>query len=657
MTVRIYEFSKKSGIANKDLVKLLQDNNFDVASHMSLLSPEALAFLEGYIAKKPEPVKAKEIIEEKEAKKIEEPKRQFVSESPKVEALKVIEAVGIVPAPMLVADAAARMGKNIADVILSLLKIGIVATKNQVIPEKTVVQLAKLYSIPLLEPKKEEKKEIIQAPVSRKIEGEQVPRLPIVVVIGHVDHGKTTLLDFIRKTRVAAKEKGGITQHLGAYTAKTEHGEIVFLDTPGHEAFALMRGRGVKVADIAILVVAADDGIMPQTLEAIRQAKSVGLPIIVAINKIDKATPSQIEGVKRGLAQHDLLPEEWGGQVVCMPISAKLGTGIAELLDVIILQSQVMELTANLKVPARGFVLESTLEKGRGPVATVICHNGILKVGDCFICGATQGKISSLVDSFGKRVQSAHPSIPVQVAGFSELPVAGDEFLVVSAAEIKKDRSVLQRMPAAAQATRENALNLIIKADNASSKEALLNSITKMSGKAFKEFYIVFAGVGPITESDITLASDTKAIIYSFHTKVEPSAQALAQKLDVTIRSFDIIYKLLEDLEVLAEQGRPVKKVLKKIGEAVVLKVFDIKNLGVIAGAQVKTGIFSKNGKVVIWRGKYKVGEGAIKSLQRDRKPVKEVHNGFECAFMVDGFNEWLVDDRVECYLEVAEQS
>lgn len=669
--MRVYEYSKQHGLNNKEVVELLKSKGFDVSSHMSVLSDKALEFLSTQFVKKTvtsqkapeEPAVAQPKIEEK-VKPMQTPISQPKQQVPVSAPTQIIHERKITPkqpaeititlSPMSINELAQKLDKQLSEVILTLLKQGIVATKNQIISEKIVAQLAHFYGAKVVQPEQERPKE--SAVVRSEMQtGVRTPRLPIVVVIGHVDHGKTTLLDFIRKTRIAAREKGGITQHIGAYEAATKQGNIVFLDTPGHEAFTMMRVRGLKVADIAILVIAADDGIMPQTVEAIKIAQNIGLPIIVAINKIDKATPSQIESVKRELAQHNLVPEAWGGQTIVVPISAKLGTGIDDLLDVVVLQSQIMELTALLDVPARGFILESKLEKGRGPVATVICQNGILHVGDYFIAGNTQGRVSSLIDSNGQRIRQASPSQPVQISGFVELPRVGDIFEVVSAEELKKTRILEKPSAVIRPVARENALNLIIKTDSISSQEALLNSLSKMSGKTFKEIYVVHVGVGAINESDVILASDTKSIIYGLHTKVEPNSVNLAQKMGVTIRLFDIIYKLLEDVALIAEQGKPVKKVLRKVGEATVLKVFDIKNLGIIAGAQVRQGRFTKDCKVTIWRGKNKIGEGMIKSLQRDRKTVKEVHTGFECAFMVEGFAEWQVDDRVECYLEVAE--
>lgn len=688
MAIRVYEFAKQLGMPNKELIELLKEHGYKLTS-IGVIPEEAMALAQKLIAQRQEPkgekpAQAKEIEQKKPVpiehpvvpqKAIEQPVKKPTSleqpeiektrvesrpvPAPKQEAAKGVEKIAqqdqIVLSSMTVGDFALKAHKQLSDVILSLLKQGIAATKNALLSEKQVTQLAQQYGLTVIEKVPVKPQEIKKVPLEG-VEGQWESRPPVVVVIGHVDHGKTTLLDFIRKTRVAAKEKGGITQHLGAYEAKTKQGDIIFLDTPGHEAFTLMRARGIKVADIAILVVAADDGVMPQTIDAIKRAKLASIPIIVALNKIDKATPAQVEVVKRQLSQHDLTPEDWGGNTVCLPISAKFGTGIDELLEVIVLQSQLMDLKANLSIPARGFVLESTVEKGRGPVATVICQHGILKVGDYFTAGAVSGRVNSLVDSYGKRVSEMKPALPVLVAGFSGLPQAGDEFLVTTAQAIKKGIAPLQDREI--QGVRKGVsagkeISIIIKADNASSKEAVANALVALKSE-YRTVSLVYAGVGDISESDILHAADTGSIIYGFHVKVQPHAQALVQKKGIVIKNFDIIYRLIEDVEHLLEAGKPIKMVSKKIGEAIVLKVFDIKDLGIIAGAQVKTGRFVRDGKVTVWRGKHKVGEGAIKGLQRDRKSVKEVHAGFECAFLVDGFDTWEVDDRVECYQEVA---
>ncbi len=681
--MRVYEFTKQHGLSSKEIVSLLQESGFSVASHMSLLTPEALQFLEAkYIKKndtKQESPVVQESIQQKNNHKAVKPKdlseksvSQFshvkkTSETPVRHAQERQEFSGredkkvhrknpeVERKPMTVGELALATDKPLSEVVLTLLRQGCVATKNQILPEATVAQVAHAYGIKVVEPVVTAIAQVAAEQKVAKTEGQE--RLPVVVVIGHVDHGKTTLLDFIRKTRVAAREKGGITQHLGAYEVTTDQGNIIFLDTPGHEAFSMMRVRGIKVADVAILVVAADDGVMPQTIEAIRRAREAQLPVIVAINKVDKVSPQQVENVKKALAQHGLVSEDWGGETPCMPISAKMGTGIKELLEIVVLQSQLLELKADSSVLAQGFVLESRLEKGRGPVATVICQEGTVHVGDHFIAGSTVGKVSSLVNSSGQRILSAGPSVPVSVSGFSELARVGDAFTVVSAEEFKKMRGKTDDIRAASsalarQVVPENALNLVIKTDCLSSQEALLTALQKISGTAFKQFYVVSAGIGAISESDVILAADTKSMIYALHARIEPSAHALGQKLGVTVKLYDIIYKLLENLQELAEQGKPVQKITKKIGEATVIKVFDIKNLGVIAGAHVRSGRFAREGKVIVYRGKHKVAEGSISSLQRDRKSVKEVHSGFEFAFMVDGFTEWQIDDRVECYIE-----
>ncbi len=684
--MRVYELSKKLSLSNKELIELLQEHGYTLTS-IAIIPEEALALIEkGFPQKKKpstvgskekeKPVKASQKVQEQQAppasaapsRPVQPQRRQPITvfrqknksrqsqlrpsqKAVQPPAQPEVEPTEIILASMTVAEMARKTHKPASDVILTLLKRGIVATINQLLSKKEVAELAEHYGLTVIEkaPVKPQEEKI-------KVHEEGVwqSRLPVVVVIGHVDHGKTTLLDFIRKTRVAVKEKGGITQHLGAYEVKTAQGNIVFLDTPGHEAFSLIRVRGIKVADIAVLIVAADDGVMPQTVEAIKRAKLAEIPIIVALNKVDKASPAQIEAAKQQLTRYDLTPEEWGGTTVCLSISAKLGQGIDELLDIIVLQSQLMDLKANISISARGFVLESTLERGRGPVATVICQHGVLKIGDYFISGAATGRVSSLVDSYGNRVKEIYPSLPVVVAGFSQLPHAGDMFEVTTQRAIKKAVPAQVRVPDILRQIRdgEATLNFIVKTDNTSSREAVSNALSRLKSD-HKAIAVVYAGVGDINESDILLAADTGSIIYGFQVKVQPHAYALIQKKGVRIKNFDIIYKLIEDVEQLLEASKPIKMVSKKIGEAVVLKVFDIKNLGIIAGSLVKTGRCVRDGKVFVWRGKEKVGEGAIKGLQRERKSVKEVHAGFECGFLVDGFDAWEVDDRVECYQDI----
>jgi len=482
--------------------------------------------------------------------------------------------------------------------------------------------------------------------------------------MGHVDHGKTTLLDFIRKKRVAATEAGGITQHISAWEVDSKHGKIVFLDTPGHEAFSYLRQRGASVTDLVVLVVAADDGIKPQTVEAIEHAKNSGVPIIVAINKIDKVpTTAPIETIKRQLAERDLLPEEWGGNTVIIPISAKTGQGVDELLEMIVLQSELMELKADIAKPAKAFVLESHFQKGYGSVSTVICAEGTLHQGDYFICGKTTGKVRILINSSGKRIESAGPSLPVMVVGFDAFPEMGEWLTVISQKDYllaKSGRLRSNELPAtlvhqAGIGVQDGkALNLIIKTDTRGSKEAITNLLEKLE-KLAKEvkcsINVVLSGIGDITFSDVELAENTNAVLIGLHVRAEKNAQLEAKQKNVDINFFDIIYKMIDFLKELVESKREVLKVWNKVGEAEVRKVFVIEN-AVIAGCYVKEGVLSRGNKIECLRRGKKVGEGKINSLQRDRKTVKEVHAGYECGFVSDLFDGWEIGDTVVCYAE-----
>lgn len=682
--MRVYEFSKQSGISSKELLDLLNKAGFSVNSHMSVLAPAAIEFLNKQLNKKQEthsseaPINKTTISHPAQANKepmttsptpkknpTEEYKKVNKAPAPKIVKEPIVaqqknkeiaaRTVASVPAtlilaPTTVAEVAAITQKPASEIIVTLLKWGILSNKNQMLPVEVISRLAEHYQIKTEKPV--QKKEEIKR--SSTVHGENAQeRLPVVVVVGHVDHGKTTLLDFIRSTRVAAREKGGITQHIGAYEAKTKQGNLIFLDTPGHEAFSKMRARGIRVADLAILVVAADDSVMPQTIEAIKHLKEIDIPIVVAVNKIDKVDPSRVDIVKRDLSNYGLMPEEWGGNVIYVPISAKNGTGIDHLLEMIVLQSQLMELRADMVGQGAGYVLESRLEKGRGSVATLLLQQGKISVGDYFSCGNTTGKVSSLTDSYGKRLQEVGPSIPVQVAGFDELPEAGDYLEVLSKEDLRRVKSgdISNRRPLTyRKMLTEGAKNIIVKTDTNSSKEALVESILKVSDKSEKGFNIIQASIGAISESDVILAADTGSDIFALHIKAEPNATLLAQRLAVSIKTFDVIYKLLEDLEQVAESRKEIKMTRKRTGEAVVRKVFDIKNVGVIAGCYVKDGIITKDSLLVIYRGKQKVAEGKITSLQREKRTVKEIHSGFECGLVVENFTEWQVDDRIEAF-------
>jgi len=673
--MRVYEFAKKLNISTKQLMSELAQHGFEVKSHMAVLddstqeamravfTPQAVSIA----VSAPGPLsisnnenkinvsKTKEVPVKQEVKK-SLPDKQHLNKNP-IEIRPDVAAVAprsIMVKPMTVSELAQVIVVQVSEIILLLLRWGIMAAKNQVLTEDLVARVVRHYQLEVTKPVAPSADIVNEKSVVVSAGLELRERPPVVVVLGHVDHGKTTLLDFIRKTRVASREKGGITQHLGAYEAQTSKGNIIFLDTPGHEAFSKIRQRGVRVADIVILIVAADDGVMPQTIESIKRAKSMHVPIVVAINKVDKVEPRRIEVVKRELSQHGLMVEEWGGDVVCVAISAKTGLGVDALLEMVLLQAQLMELRADISGGAKGYVLESKLEKGRGPVATVISQHGKLKIGDYIVSGTTGGRVSSIVDSHGARVSEAMPAIPVLVAGFENLPEAGDYFEVVAKDKYRYmlEKAREQKMAVLGKAHTEGALNLIVKTDADSSKEALIESITKLSQKAESGFNILHAGIGNISESDVELAYNTGAYIVGLHVKAETNAAMLAQRKKVTISLFDIIYKLLEELEKRDEKTKRVELVRVKIGEAEVIRVFDIKNIGIIAGAHVKDGRITRDSILVVYRGNKKIGEGKLRSLQREKRSVKEVHGGYECGFMLEHYDDWAVGDRVEAYIE-----
>ena len=461
--MRIYELSKILEIPSKKLIEILKNEGISVKSHMSVIDEDSIVFLRKKITSQVNETKSKQIEKDSTKPSKDAMQKEPVKSppfQPKVPSAKKSKSIPssikkntaleeaikeeapssssqeMVIESLLVSEAAEKIGQPVNDVILTLLKWKIVAPKNRQLAQDVVARLAEHYGIKTIKKAFVAKTE--EQLLEKEGKGKLEARLPIVVVLGHVDHGKTTLLDFIRKTRVVAKEKGGITQHLGAYEAETKQGNLIFLDTPGHEAFPKMRQRGIKVADISILVVAADDGVMPQTVEAIKHLKTMNVPIVVAINKIDKVDSSRIEVIKRQLAEYDLLPEEWGGEVVCLPISALLGEGVEQLLEMVALQAELLELKASRQGFAHCYVLESKIERGRGPVATLICQYGMLQIGDYFVCGQTTGRISSIKNSAGKMLQKVGPSIPISIAGFKELPEVGDLFNGVSKADVRK---------------------------------------------------------------------------------------------------------------------------------------------------------------------------------------------------------------------------
>jgi translation initiation factor IF-2 len=497
-----------------------------------------------------------------------------------------------------------------------------------------------------------------------------VRRPPVVTVMGHVDHGKTTLLDYVRKTNVAEREKGGITQHIGASVVTVPgHGDIVFIDTPGHEAFTAMRARGAQVTDIVVLVVAADDGVMPQTIEAINHAKAAGVPIIVAINKMDKpeANPEMVMGQ---LSDLGLVPEQWGGDTICVPISAKTGEGVDELLEMILLQAGMMELVADPNRPAKGRVIEVRMDKGKGPVASVIVQEGRLKVGDPFVVGDTWGKVRSLITDKGERIAEAGPSYPVEIVGLDELPNVGDLLEVVGdekeARRISEERKEAKRAAAMVggpprisleefltriSAEEKKELRIILKADVQGTCEAIKGVLERFSGEEVK-VRIIHAGVGNVTESDCLLAGTSGAMIIGFRVKVDGKAAMAAERDGIEIRLYDVIFDLITDMKSIVSGMLPPETREEIVGRAEVRETFSIPGVGIVAGCLVKEGAIARGGKVRIIRNDQVIYDGRISSLKRFREDVREVAEGFECGVGIEGFQDIRVGDIIEHYRE-----
>jgi translation initiation factor IF-2 len=503
------------------------------------------------------------------------------------------------------------------------------------------------------------------AAITETVDDGRIPRAPVVTVMGHVDHGKTSLLDKIRKANVASGEAGGITQHIGAYKVQTPSGTIVFLDTPGHEAFTAMRARGAGVTDIVILVVAADDGVMPQTKEAVSHAKAAKVPIIVAVNKIDKPE-ADLERVKRELVELGLQPEEWGGDTIFVPVSAKSGEGIAQLLEMVWLQSEVLDLKANPDGPGVGTVIEALLDRGRGPVARILVQDGTIKVGDFVLAGSGFGKVRAMTNEHGKPVHTAGPATPVEVLGLSDVPGAGDQVHVVKdikkaqeIAESRKGRMAKSLIPGTAKVSLEelskriNAdeqleLRVILKGDVQGSVEAVVEALTKLTGPKVK-LTVVHAGVGAITEGDVNLAIAARSIIIGFNVRPAGKANALAEENKIEIRLYSIIYNAIDDVKGAMEGLLPATLVEKVIGKAELRQLFKIKGV-VVAGSMITQGVVKRSGNIRVIRDGVVLHDGKLDQLKRFKEDVKEVAEGYECGISIQNYSELKELDVLECY-------
>lgn len=688
--IRVYQLAKEMDISSSELLEILHDLDVDVASHMSTIKEETAELVKGMFtdteeyteeeekdtivkkekirkSSKKEEEEEKEIVAKKEKSKKNKEKKQKENEKDK----KAVE----IEVPITVKEYAELVKKSGNEIIKALMGLGLMAGLNHSLDEDTIIMLSDEIGVEVeiknrAKDEEEDIEKLLYGPVGPEIvdrEEDLELRPPIVTVMGHVDHGKTSLLDYIRKSRVVEREAGGITQHIGAYQTTVNNKKITFIDTPGHEAFTAMRARGAQVTDIAILVVAADDGVMPQTIEAINHAKAANIPIIVAINKIDRPA-AQPDRVKQQLAEHGLVTEDWGGDTICVPISALKGENIDELLEMVLLVAEMEELKANPNRPAEGVIIESKLDKGRGPVATVLIKNGTLKVGDPLLAGPVSGRVRAMFDDKGKQVKAAPPSMPVEVLGFSDVPNAGDFVQVLE--DEKEARQIAERRKEYLQEKSLNAdsrvsledlykqiqqgeikeLNVIIKADVQGSIEALRDSFLKL-GNEEVSVKIIHSGVGAISETDVNLASASNAVIIGFNVRPDSMARKTAEKEKVEIRTYRVIYQAIEDLkDALSGLLDPELKE-EVIGRAEVRDTFRIPGVGVVAGLYVTEGIINRNAHVRLLRDGVVVFEGNIASLKRFENDVREVKEGYECGLGIEGYNDVKIGDELEIYI------
>ena len=675
--VRIYEYAKEVGKQSKDLITVLKDANIEVSNHMSMLTEEGLAKLDSVFKKQEKTAqndqssnnegkknKKKKIKKEKNRKT--QKQQPAIIEAPSEETIS--EDTILVKDGMTVGELSEVLSIGSTELIKKLfMELKIMANINQSLTLEQIELIAMDYGKEIQEEVEINKEDLDLYFEVEDAEKDLKERAPIVTIMGHVDHGKTTLLDTIRNSRVTAGEAGGITQHIGAYQVRAKDKKITFLDTPGHAAFTTMRARGAKITDVTILVVAADDGVMPQTIEAINHAKAAEVPIIVAVNKMDKpqANPDR---VMNELVEYGLISEEWGGDTIFVPISALKGEGIDELLENILLVTEMQELKANPNRLALGTVIEAKLDKGRGAVATLLVQNGSLNVGDPLVVGNTFGRVRAMINDRSKNIQTAKPSTPVEITGLQDVPNAGDRFVVFgdekTARQIgeKRQQQYIETTRQANSAVSLDTLfeqmkqgemkdlNIIIKADVQGSVEALAMSLAKIDVEGVN-VRIIHTGVGAINESDITLAVASNAVVIGFNVRPDNNAKQMAQTEQVDIRLHSIIYKVIEEIEAAMTGLLDPEFVEKVIGLAEVRQVYKVSKIGTIAGAYVTEGKVSRDGKVRVIRDSVVIYEGEIDTLRRFKDDVKEVQSGYECGMTVENFNDIKEGDVFEVYI------
>lgn len=643
----VYELAKQYDLTTKQLIALLEEHGVRVKNDMSTLDADTVALIES------------EIVESAEAVSTPEASTEDTTEvsSNTANGLQVKEGA-------TVADLAETLELQPSALIMQLMKLKVMANINQRLDYETLVMLGEHLNFEAVKLPTLEEELLVETPDPPE---SLQPRAPVVTIMGHVDHGKTSLLDSIRQSNISESEAGNITQHIGAYHVTLEGGSVVFLDTPGHAAFTAMRARGAQVTDIVVLIVAADDGIMPQTVEAINHAKAAKVPIVVAINKID-VPGARPDYIKQQLTEHELVPEDWGGQTICVETSAVEGTGIDFLLEMLLLEAALLELKANPNKPARGVIIEAQVDKGRGAVATVLVQSGTLRVGDVFISGRYSGKVRAMMDDLGKRLKEAGPSVPVEVLGFTGVPEAGDRFYAIESdkdartiSETRQDQYRTQKLGANSHVSLENLfqqiqegeikeLNVVLKGDVQGSVQAVASSLLELSTEEVK-INIIHQAVGGITETDILLASASDAIVVGFN--VHPTTEAVQAKETegIDVRTYNVIYELISYIRSAMEGllDPEVREIV--IGRAEVRELFKVPRLGLVAGSYVNWGRISYNQPLRILRDNRLIHEGKVNSLRRFKDNVNEVQANYECGIGIETFEDLQIGDVLECYV------
>ena len=674
--IRVYELAKELNVSSKNLINLLMEEfGVEVKNHMSVIEDEDATLIKELLGDTSSESEGKKSLVDEYEDEVSESlnkgvkrKKKNKKELEKEQIEQNAEAAcGVIEIgdTITVKELCEKLGKPANDVIKNLIFLGVMAGVNQEIDFATAEKLCEKYEV-LVEKKENEVELEAFEEDTDVVEENLVKRPPIVTIMGHVDHGKTSLLDAIRHAKVTASEAGGITQHIGAYTVSLNGEKITFLDTPGHEAFTAMRARGAQVTDIVILVVAADDGIMPQTKEAINHCKAANVPMIVAINKIDRPG-ANIDRVKQELTEHGLVSEDWGGDTICVPVSAKTGENLESLLEMVLLTAEMQELTADPNRKAKGTVIEAKLDKGRGSVASLLIQNGTLNVGDSILVGSTYGRIRAMFDDRGKKIKSAGPSIPVEILGLSEVPAAGDRFIVCkdektarNMAELRKqkikadshqasNRVSLEDLYSQIQEGKVKELAIVVKADVQGSVEAIRQSLEKLSTDDVK-VRVIHGAVGAITETDVTLAAASNALVIGFNVRPDGNATVQAEKENIEIKTYRIIYDAIEDVKsaMIGMLEPEYKEVVN--GKAEVRMTYKISNVGTIAGCYVTDGKIVRNSEIRVIRDGIVIFESTLASLKRFKDDAKEVAKGYECGLSVEKFNDLKEGDVIESF-------